>query len=75
MKANDNELTTGPLIDEVAARAYLGGVSRNFLRRREAEGKIRSVRLDGRRLWLIESLRAYLSEKLGGQSGGASIAG
>lgn len=58
--------------DEEAASAYLGGVSRSTLFRREREGKIKSVRLGGRRMWLVDSLRSYVDMSL--EEGGPDAA-
>lgn len=48
------------VVDERTARAFLGGISRSTLYKRSAEGKVRSVKLDGRRLFVVESLRDYV---------------
>ena len=48
------------VLDEANARAFLGGVSRSFLYRREREGHLASVRIGGRRMWPVETLRAYV---------------
>lgn len=50
------------LVSMPEARAMLGGIGRDAMYALDAKGRIRSTKVEGRRLYFVDSLEAYVRE-------------